>query len=211
MCHRKPLNRENSAPGRLLRWRVIKSNKSLSISQSLNFIPAKLNNKSCRGTLPDAINFAIIRMSNSIFVRMKIMRILLLGGLAAISLSACATTKREEVRNDIKQLEEKQQDLVAAERDGSVKDVRDARKDVREASRDLRNNQRELYRPGAEGVAIVALVTGQSDPGNLSPVPQEYRSQYPDGEGSYYRFDGQNIYRINSSDRIVTGVYPANR
>lgn len=139
------------------------------------------------------------------------MRILLLGGLTAISLSACATTKREEVRNDMKQLEEKQQDLVAAERDGSVKDVSDARKDVREASRNLRNNQRELYRPGAEGVAIVALVTGQSDPGNLSPVPQEFRSRYPDGEGSYYRFDGQNIYRINSSDRIVTGVYPANR
>lgn len=139
------------------------------------------------------------------------MRNFVIFGIAAISLSACATTKREEVRSDIKNLEEKREDLQAAERDGSIKDVRQAREDVQDASRALRNNQKELYRPGAEGIAIVALEPGQSDTGNLYPVPQEYQSRYRDGEGSYYRFDGLRIYRINSSDRIVTGVYPVDR
>ena len=135
------------------------------------------------------------------------MRILLLCGIAAISLSACASTKREEVRSGIKNLEEKREDLQAAERDGSVKDVREAREDVRDARRDLRNDQKELYRPGAEGIATAALEPGQSDTGQLYSIPQEYRSQYRDGDGSYYRFDGLRIYRINASDRVVTGVY----
>ena len=35
----------------------------------------------------------------------------------------------------------------------------------------------------------------------------EYQSQYRDGDGSYYRFDGQRIYKIKAADRTVTHVY----
>lgn len=136
------------------------------------------------------------------------MRAFLLCGVAAVCLSACATTKREEVRSGINNLEEKREDLRAAERDGSIKDVNEAREDVREAGRDLRNDQKELYRPGAEGVAVVALKQGDFDTGSLRSIPQEYVSQYRDGEHSYYRFDGRWIYRLNTSDRRVTAVYP---
>lgn len=130
--------------------------------------------------------------------------------LAAVTLSACATTKREEVRNDIRSLEQRGDELQSAERDGSVKDVQKARKNLRHADRDLRIHQSELYRPGVEGTAIVMKV-GQSDPGNLRSVPDEYRARYIDNELSYYRYDGGQIYRIRAADRIITDVYPAFR
>ena len=128
--------------------------------------------------------------------------------LAAISLSACATTKREEVRNDIRSLEQRGDELQSAERDGSVKDVQKARKNLRHADRDLRAHQSELYRPGVEGAAIVGMKVGQSDPGNLRLVPDEYRPQYIDDQLSYYRYDGGQIYRIRVADRVITDVYP---
>jgi len=128
--------------------------------------------------------------------------------LAAISLSACATTKREEVRNDIRSLEQRGDELQSAERDGSVKDVQKARKNLRHADRDLRAHQSELYRPGPEGTAVVGMKAGQSDPGNLRTVPDEYRSQYIDDQLSYYRYDGGQIYRIRVADRVITDVYP---
>ncbi|MES2492700.1 MAG: hypothetical protein V4579_05385 [Pseudomonadota bacterium] len=139
------------------------------------------------------------------------MRTIIMIGLAAISLSACATTKREEVRNDIKSLEQSRDDLQSAERDGSIKDVQEAREDVRHADRDLRTHQSELYRPGAEGSAIVSMKVGQSDPGNLRLLPDEYRLQYPDDGLSYYRYDGGQIYRFRAADRIITDVYPVSR
>ena len=136
------------------------------------------------------------------------MRTIVTVALAAISLSACATTKREEVRDDIKSLEQRREDLQSAERDGSINDVKKARKNVRNADRDLRSDQKELYRPGIEGNAIVAMKVGQSDPGNLQPLPDEYRAQYADDGLSYYRYDGGQIYRFGAADRIVTDVYP---
>lgn len=139
------------------------------------------------------------------------MRNIIMIGLAALSLSACATTKREQVRNDIKSLEQRRDDLQSAERDGSIKDVQKARKNVRHADRDLRTHQRELYRPGVEGNAIVSMKVGQSDPGNLRSLPDEYRLQYPDDGLSYYRYDGGQIYRLRAADRVITDVYPVFR
>lgn len=131
--------------------------------------------------------------------------------LAAITLSACATTKREEVRNDLKSLEQRRDELQSAERDGSIKDVQKARKNVRHADRDLRAHQSELYRPGVEGTAIVGMKVGQSDPGSLRTVPNQYRAQYIDDELSYYRYDGEQIYRIRKADQVITDVYQASR
>jgi hypothetical protein len=138
------------------------------------------------------------------------MRTIAFMALAAAALSACATTKREEVRNDIRSLEQRDE-LQSAERDGSVKDVQKARKNLRHADRDLRAHQSELYRPGVEGTAIVGMKVGQSDPGNLRTVPDEYRPQYIDDQLSYYRYDGGQIYRIRVADRVITNVYPVVR
>lgn len=131
--------------------------------------------------------------------------------LAAITLSACATTKREEVRNDLKSLEQRRDELQSAERDGSIKDVQKARKNVRHADRNLRAHQSELYRPGVEGTAVVGMKVGQSDPGNLRTVPDQYRAQYINDELSYYRYDGGQIYRIRTADHVITDVYQASR
>lgn len=136
------------------------------------------------------------------------MRTIVMIGLAAISLSACATTKREEVRNDIKALEQRRDDLQSAERDGSIRDVQEARENVRHAEGDLRTHQSELYRPGAEDIAIVSMKVGQSDPGNLRSLPDAYRLQYPDDALSYYRYDGSQIYRVRAADQVITDVYP---
>ena len=62
------------------------------------------------------------------------MRTIAMMALGAVSLSACATTKREEVRNDIRSLEQRGDELQSAERDGSVKDVQNARKNLRHAT-----------------------------------------------------------------------------
>jgi hypothetical protein len=139
------------------------------------------------------------------------MRTMFIFAFAAISMAACTTTKREEVRNDIENLEEQREELQAAERDGSIEDVREARQDVQRADRELQSNQKELYRPGAEGVAVVALKIGQSDPGDMSAVPQQYQAEFRDNDRSYYRSDGRTIYQIRSSDRVVTSVHPITR
>jgi hypothetical protein len=139
------------------------------------------------------------------------MRTTALIALTAITLSACATTKREEVRNDLKSLEQRRDELQSAERDGSIKDVQKARKNVRHADRNLRAHQSELYRPGVEGTAVVGMKVGQSDPGNLRTVPDQYRAQYINDELSYYRYDGGQIYRIRTADHVITDVYQASR
>jgi len=54
----------------------------------------------------------------------------------------------------------------------------------------------------------VGMKVGQSDPGNLRLVPDEYRPQYIDDQQSYYRYDGGKIYRIRVADRVITDVYP---
>jgi hypothetical protein len=42
-------------------------------------------------------------------------------------------------------------------------------------------------------------------------VPYEYRGQYRDGGGVYYRSDGRAIYQIDARTNTVLGVYPVGR
>ena len=137
------------------------------------------------------------------------MRNFLAISFVAASLAACATTtKGDEVRNDHSNVEKQRAQLHAAERDGSIKDVQNETKDLRDAQRELRKDQKQLYRPGSDASPADGLQVGQVEPGGLQPVPTEYRSQYQDGGGSYYRFDGSRIYQINSLTRTVMRVYP---
>ena len=129
--------------------------------------------------------------------------------IAAItaSMSACATTKGQEVRNDYMNVEKQRTELSAAERDGSIKDVRAEHKDLRKAQRELRKDQKQLYRPGLDASPADGLQVGQVEPGGLQPVPVAYQSQYQDSDGSYYRSDGRRIYQIKAADRTVLRVY----
>jgi hypothetical protein len=139
------------------------------------------------------------------------MRNLIAISFIAASLAACATTtKGDEVRNDHSNVEKQRAQLHAAERDGSIKDVRNESKDLRKAQRELRSDQKELYRPGVNASPADGLQVGQVEPGGLQAVPAEYRSQYRDGDGSYYRFDGLRIYQINALNQTVMRVYPVN-
>jgi hypothetical protein len=49
---------------------------------------------------------------------------------------------------------------------------------------------------------------GQRVPGNLYAVPNEYRSQYRDGYGTYYRSDGRAIYQIDARTNTVISIHP---
>ena len=55
------------------------------------------------------------------------------------------------------------------------------------------------------------LRVGQRVSGNLGALPYEYRNQYRDGNGAYYRTDGRNIYRIDARTDVVLQVYSMNR
>ena len=55
------------------------------------------------------------------------------------------------------------------------------------------------------------LEVGQRVPGKLGAVPTLMRSQYRDGNGVYYRADGQNVYRIDNRSHVVTEVFPMTR
>jgi hypothetical protein len=52
---------------------------------------------------------------------------------------------------------------------------------------------------------------GQRVSGNLYAVPYEYRNQYRDGGGIYYRSDGRQIYQIDARTNTVVRVYGMNR
>jgi len=55
------------------------------------------------------------------------------------------------------------------------------------------------------------LRVGQRVSGNLSAVPYEYRGQYRDGGGVYYRSDGRAIYEIDARTDTVLRIYAMNR
>jgi Skp family chaperone for outer membrane proteins len=52
---------------------------------------------------------------------------------------------------------------------------------------------------------------GQRVSGGLYSVPNEYRYQYRDGNGVYYRSDGRQIYQIDARTNTVVRVYNMNR
>jgi hypothetical protein len=55
------------------------------------------------------------------------------------------------------------------------------------------------------------LRVGQRASANLYGVPNEYRGQYRDGNGAYYRSDGRQIYQIDARSDTVVRVYPMSR
>ena len=73
-----------------------------------------------------------------------------------------------------------------------------------------------VQRGGIAGVvdAIMGgggLRVGQRASGNLYGVPSEYRGQYRDGGGAYYRSDGRQIYQIDARTHTIVRVYPMSR
>jgi type II secretory pathway pseudopilin PulG len=55
------------------------------------------------------------------------------------------------------------------------------------------------------------LRVGQRASGNLGAVPYQYRTQFRDGGGVYYRSDGRTIYQIDARTDTVLRVYDMNR
>lgn len=55
------------------------------------------------------------------------------------------------------------------------------------------------------------LRVGQRVSGGLYGVPSQYRNQYRDGGGVYYRSDGRFIYQIDARTQTVVRVYGMNR
>jgi hypothetical protein len=70
---------------------------------------------------------------------------------------------------------------------------------------------------GGVGGVVDALVgggclrVGQRATANLGGVPYDYRGQYRDGGGVYYRSDGRAIYQIDARTNTILEVYPVGR
>jgi hypothetical protein len=56
-----------------------------------------------------------------------------------------------------------------------------------------------------------SLRVGARASGNLYSVPSQYRYQYRDGNGVYYRSDGRAIYQIDARTNTVLRIYPMDR
>ena len=52
------------------------------------------------------------------------------------------------------------------------------------------------------------LRVGQRVSANMGGVPYEYRDQFRDGNGVYYRSDGRNIYQIDARSQTVVRIFP---
>ncbi len=127
--------------------------------------------------------------------------------LGAAALAGCATTQREEVRNDERNLQKQRQEVDVAMRTGTKNEVREEQNDVRKAEKELKEGRAKLYSQGTDGRTDgTAYQVGQRAGDNLSLLPDQYRAQYPDGRTSYYRTDGRLIYRIRTADQTITGV-----
>jgi hypothetical protein len=56
-----------------------------------------------------------------------------------------------------------------------------------------------------------SLRVGARATGNLYSVPSQYRYQYRDGNGVYYRSDGRAVYEIDARTNTVLRIYPMDR
>jgi hypothetical protein len=61
------------------------------------------------------------------------------------------------------------------------------------------------------GRTCAGLRVGARVSSSLGAVPYEYRSQYRDGNGYYYRSDGRNIYQVDARTNTVVRIYDVNR
>jgi hypothetical protein len=105
------------------------------------------------------------------------------------------------------------------DRDGDRYDRDDDRYE-RDGDRYERDDERyEDRAPARGGIGGVidnilgggTLRVGQRVSGNLGAVPYEYRSQYRDGNGVYYRSDGRSIYQVDARTDTVLRVYSMRR
>ncbi len=76
--------------------------------------------------------------------------------------------------------------------------------------------EQPVQRSGLAGVVDALMGTGglrvgQRASANLYGVPYEYRGQFRDGNGSYYRSDGRQIYQIDARTQTVVRAYPLGR
>jgi hypothetical protein len=64
---------------------------------------------------------------------------------------------------------------------------------------------------GVLGRDNCGLRVGSRATGNLYSVPSQYRYQFRDGNGIYYRSDGRQIYQIDARTNTVLRVYSMDR
>lgn len=105
-------------------------------------------------------------------------------------------------------------DRIDSNRDGY--DDRDYDRDGRWDD-DVNNGGYQQPARGGLGGVIDAIVgggglrVGQRASSDLYGVPGEYRDQYRDGNGVYYRSDGRRIYQIDARSQTVARVFAMNR
>ena len=61
------------------------------------------------------------------------------------------------------------------------------------------------------GTSSCGLQVGQRATGNLYAVPSQYRNQFRDRNGIFYRSDGRSIYEIDARTNTVVRVHGMNR
>jgi hypothetical protein len=71
--------------------------------------------------------------------------------------------------------------------------------------------QQPAPRTGIAGVidsvlGVGGVQVGQRAPADLYGVPYQYRAQYRDGNGVYYRSDGRNIYQVDARSQTVVRI-----
>jgi len=100
------------------------------------------------------------------------------------------------------------------DRDGRWDDEDERYEDERFDDRDqIRNDDGR----GLIGQAIDSLTgrgglrVGQQVSANLGAVPYAYRGQFRDGNGSYYRTDGRQIYQIDARNHVIVRIFEMNR
>lgn len=104
---------------------------------------------------------------------------------------------------------------IDADRDGW--DDRDYDRDGRWDDDVSEGRYQSGNRGGVIGQVLDAVIgggglrVGQRASANLGAVPYQYRGQFRDGNGSYYRSDGRAIYQIDVRTQTVVRVYPLNR
>lgn len=64
-----------------------------------------------------------------------------------------------------------------------------------------------IFGGGGNDNCVTGLRVGQRVTGNLGAVPWQYRNQFRDGGGVYYRSDGRAVYQIDARTHTVLRIY----
>ena len=55
------------------------------------------------------------------------------------------------------------------------------------------------------------LRVGQRISGDFEDMPSEYRDRYRDGDGAYYRYDGDNVYQVDARTNLILRIFAGGR